>query len=173
MSNAHALIDSRQLSAFVTLARAGSFTLAAQELNLTQSAVSHTMKALERDVGCRLLERVNRRVTLTPAGEQLREHAERILAEMAAARAGLDSLSVWGHGRLRADASTTACQYILPTALREFKPSFPGCAISIESGDHIRQQELIASNQVDLAIMPAPAGHRDLDIIPLFADALR
>ena len=94
-------LDSRQLHAFSALARRGSFTLAAKDLFLTQSAVSHAIKALEDDLGCRLLDRVGRRVLLTQAGEQFLRHTEKILREMEAARAGLDSLTKWGHGRLR------------------------------------------------------------------------
>ena len=67
----NAPFDSRQLHAFVILARTGSFTQTARELFLTQSAVSHSMKALETDVGCRLLDRLGKKVLLTQAGEQL------------------------------------------------------------------------------------------------------
>src|SRR5213595_942472 len=110
-------LDTRQLRAFATLARTGSFTKAARELYLSQSAVSHSMKALEQDVGCRLLDRVGKTVSLTQAGEQLLQHAERILKEMADARQDLHQLSKWGKGRLRIGASTTACQHILPAVL--------------------------------------------------------
>src|SRR5258708_5304035 len=58
-------LDSKQLRAFAMLARTGSFTLAAKELHLSQSAVSHSMKALEQDVGCRLLDRMGKKVFLT------------------------------------------------------------------------------------------------------------
>src|SRR5437899_8700706 len=107
-------LDSRQLRAFVTLARTGSFTLAAKQLFLSQSAVSHSMKALEQEVGCRLLDRMGKKVLLTQAGETLLHHAEKILAEMGTARSALEQLGKWGKGRLRIGASTTACQYILP-----------------------------------------------------------
>src|SRR5580765_1139986 len=114
-------LDSRQLRAFSALARTGSFTLAARDLFLSQSAVSHSMKALEEDVGCRLFDRVGKKVLLTQAGEQLLHHARKILGEMEAARASLQHLGKWGQGRLRIGASTTACQHILPSVLREFK----------------------------------------------------
>lgn len=55
------IIDSRQLRAFVTLARTGSFTQTGKELFLSQSAISHGIKALERDIGCRLLDRVGKK----------------------------------------------------------------------------------------------------------------
>src|SRR3954468_19497802 len=120
-------LDSRQLRAFVSLARTGSFTLAARDLNLTQSAVSHSIRSLEEEVRCRLLDRIGKKVTLTQAGEQLLGHAQKILQEMETARERLGELGRWGHGRLRIGASLTACQYILPPVLREFKESFPHC----------------------------------------------
>src|SRR5262245_41650315 len=100
-------LDSRQLRAFVTLARTGSFTVAARRLFLSQSAVSHSMKALEREVGCRLLDRLGKKIALTQAGEQLLHHAEKILGEMIEARTSLERLGKWGRGRLRIGASAT------------------------------------------------------------------
>ena len=56
-----------------------SFTQTARELHLTQSGISHSMKALEGETGCRLLDRLGKKVVLTQAGEQLLQHAEKIL----------------------------------------------------------------------------------------------
>ena len=61
-------IDSRQLRAFSVLARTGSFTQTARELHITQSGISHSMKALENYIGCRLLDRLGKKVVLTQAG---------------------------------------------------------------------------------------------------------
>ena len=83
------ILDSRKLLAFATLARVCSFTQAARELSLTQSAVSHAIKALEKDLNCRLFERMGRQVTITQAGRQLLQHTDVILAEMKHARADL------------------------------------------------------------------------------------
>ncbi len=83
------ILDSRKLLAFSTLTSVGSFTLAARELNLTQSAVSHAIKALEKDLDVRLFERIGRKVTITQAGRQLLQHTHVILAEMKHARADL------------------------------------------------------------------------------------
>jgi LysR family transcriptional regulator, low CO2-responsive transcriptional regulator len=169
-------LDSRQLHAFAALARRGSFTLAAKDLFLTQSAVSHAIKALEDDVGCRLLDRVGRRVLLTQAGEQFLRHTEKILREMEAARAGLEHLTKWGHGRLRVGASTTACQHILPTVLREFRQSYPKCVIRIEPGDHGQQIELLHGGHIDLALILEPLGKggtAEITFVPLFDDELK
>ena len=111
----------RQMRVFVAVARHLSFTRAARELHLTQSGVSHSMKALEGDVGCRLLDRLGKKVILTQAGEQLLHHATKILQEMENARESLAHLGKWGRGRLRLGASTTVCQYLIPPVLREFK----------------------------------------------------
>ena len=165
--------DTRQLLAFAALARVGSFTRAAQELFLTQSAISHAIKALEEQAGCRLFERAGRRVALTQAGEQFLRHVDKILAEMKSARRGLDELTRWGHGRLRLGASTTACQYILPTVLREFKQSFPKCAITIDPGDHARQMDQLLGSHIDLAVMLEPEGQKEIAFVPLFADEMR
>jgi len=168
-------LDSRQLHAFAALAKRGSFTVAAKDLFLTQSAVSHAIKALEDDVGCRLLDRVGRRVLLTQAGEQFLRHTEKILREMEAARAGLEHLTKWGHGRLRVGASTTACQHILPTVLREFRHQYPKCEIRIEPGDHGQQLDILRSGQIELAIVlePPPQAMTEFTFVPLFQDELR
>jgi len=84
--------DLRQLRAFCALARTGSFTHAARELHLTQSAVSHSIKALERETGCRLLDRLGKKAILTQAGEQLLQHAEKICEEIDRAGESLSSL---------------------------------------------------------------------------------
>jgi DNA-binding transcriptional LysR family regulator len=168
-------LDSRQLHAFSALARRGSFTLAAKDLFLTQSAVSHAIKALEDDLGTRLVDRVGRRVLLTQAGEQFLRHTEKILREMETARADLDTLSKWGHGRLRVGASTTACQHILPTVLREFRQSYPKCVLRIEPGDHGHQLELLRGGHVDLVFVlesSSPA-QSEFSFVSLFHDELR
>src|SRR6266513_1957403 len=165
-------LDSRQLRAFATLARTGSFTLAAKELYLSQSAVSHSMKALEQDVGCRLLDRVGKKVLLTQAGEQLLHHAQKILSEMSQARDSLRQLGKWGRARLRVGASTTACQYILPAVLREFKESFPQCLINVEPGDTPEAIALLRENRIDLALALQPKNEEKMDFHPLFTDEM-
>lgn len=165
-------LDSRQLRAFCVLACTGSFTQTARELHLTQSGISHSMRALEADSGCRLLDRLGKKVVLTQAGEQLLKHAEKILSEMDAARESLSQLGKWGKGRLRLGGTTTVCQHIIPPVLREFKESFPDHAISLEPGD---TPELITSllrHRIDLALSLEPQAEPQLEFHPLFTDEL-
>ncbi|MGH7954091.1 MAG: LysR family transcriptional regulator [Limisphaerales bacterium] len=165
-------LDSRQLRAFSLLAKTGSFTQTARELHLTQSGISHSMKALENETGCRLLDRLGKKIVLTQAGEQLLQHAKKILSEMEVARESLTQLGKWGRGRLRLGGSTTACQHLIPPVLREFKESFPEHAISLEPGD---APELVASllrHRIDLALSLEVKNEPQLEFQPLFSDEL-
>jgi DNA-binding transcriptional LysR family regulator len=168
----NAPLDTRQVRAFCVLARTGSYTQTARELHLTQSGVSHSMKALERDVGCRLFDKLGKKVVLTQAGEQLLQHATKILQEMENARETLAHLGRWGRGRLRLGASTTACQHILPTVLREFKESFPDHNINIEPGDSPGLVASLLRQRLDLALALEVENEPQLEFHPLFTDEL-
>src|SRR5688572_26193 len=166
-------LDSRHVRMFCILARTGSFTQTAREVHVTQSGVSHAIKALERDVGCRLLDRVGKKVVLTQAGEQLLHHATKILQEMHNARESLTHLGKWGRGRLRLGASTTACQHLIPPVLREFKESFPDHAITIEPGDTPELVAALLTHRIDLALSLEPEREPQLESHPLFTDELQ
>src|SRR5260370_24908087 len=165
-------LDSRQVRTFCVLVRTGSFTQAARELHLAQSGVSHWVKALEGDVGCRLLDRMGKKVVLTQAGEQFLTHATKILQEMANARESLAHLGKWGRGRLRLGASTTACQHLIPPVLREFKESFPDHAITIEPGDTPELVVSLLRQRIDLALSLEVEREPQLEFHPLFTDDL-
>jgi len=164
--------DSRQVRAFCVLARVGSFTQAARELHLTQSAISHSMKALESDVGCRLFDKMGKKLVLTQAGEQFLHHANRILQEMETAREALAHLGKWGRGRLRLGATISACQYVLPTVLREFKESFPDHNVTVEPGDTSALVSALLRHRIDLALSLEAENDPQLDFHPLFTDEL-
>jgi len=166
------IIDSRQLLAFKTLAETGSFTLAAKQLNLTQSAVSHSIKALEEDLGCPLINRLGRRIHLTEAGDIFLAAADKIHQRMLRVRSELQSLGRWGAGRLRIGAGTTACQYILPTVIREFRQIFPECQLSIYSNNARELMDELRNNEIDIALTLAPLASEDIDSQLVFTDSL-
>jgi len=166
-------LDSRQLRAFSILSETGSFTETARRLHLSQSAISHAIKALEGEVRCRLLDRVGKKVILTQAGEQLLVHANKILDAMASAREEIDHLGKWGRTRLRIGSSTTACEHILPGVFREFKESFPQCAIHIETGDTPHLIDMLRSHRIDLALAMEPRREEQFEFRPLFTDELQ
>ena len=164
--------DSRQLLAFVTLARTGSFTQTGRELFLTQSAISHSIRALERDAGCRLIARVGKKVLPTPAGEYLLHHAEKALGQMGEARDTLAHMKDWTNERLRLGASATVCQYILPSVLRQFTQSFPRSNLSVLPADTSQVLQMFEQDNLDLALCIEPKTDPTLVFEHLFWDEL-
>ena len=168
------IIDSRQLLNFVKLAETRSFTQTAKSLNLTQSAVSHSIKSLEEDLGCRLFERIGKKVFLTVQGEGLLANANQIIHLMTSARERLIHHSSWGGGRLRIAAASTICEYLVPEILREFNESFIECDLKLRSVDAPSIGPLIANNTVDLGFtIYAEDMDPELQFQEIFRDTLQ
>lgn len=166
------LLDSRQLRAFVVLAREGSFTQAGRSLHLTQSAISHAIRALEDDLGCQLFHRHGKRVLLTHHGRELLRHAEAIQSQMTQARASLGALDLNPRGHLRIGCTPAGSQFILPTVLREFKDSFPHYSIAVVPGETPETVERLEAGSLDLGVCLKPRDASRLDCHPLFEDEL-
>ncbi len=166
-------IDARRLRAFTLLAREASFASAAAMLSLTPSAMSHSIKALETEVGGALFDRRGHRAVLTALGERLLPHAERILRQMRSARQEMQAMQQWGRGTLRIAAPASACQYFLPAVLLEFRECFPDCALNITAMDTEAAMKLVDDGRLDLAICVKADLNEALDWHPLFSDALQ
>lgn len=167
------LLDTRQLRALQELAREKSFTAAAKNLNLTQSAVSHSIKSLEGTIGSSLFERSGKSVRLTPAGEILLGHANRILSRMVRAQDEIELLSRPGHGRLRIGATVTISQYVLPSVLRELRESFPAFDISVTTADSRDLMVQLEEAEIDLAVALETAFSGKLLRRKLFEDEIQ
>jgi len=167
------VLDSRQLLAARVLANTGSFTLAGQQLSLTQSAVSHAIKALEEEVECRLFHRGGKGVTVTPAGKHFLEYTDKILAQMETARTLVAPRTTRGKERLRLGVSARARQFILPVVLPVFKREYANKLVAIEPGDYARNLELLESGLLDLVFTVKPPGRLQSGYIHLFDDELR
>lgn len=167
------VLDSRQIRAFVVLANCGSFSKTGRDLHLTQSAVSHAIKALETNLGCRLFHRQGKTVHLTHHGREFLPHAENILRTMATARASLGSLDKTPRGRLRIGCTAAASQFILPTVFREFKESFPLYDIKVVAGETPETIERLMKNEIDVSVTLRPSDVTKLDCHPIFEDELQ
>jgi LysR family transcriptional regulator, low CO2-responsive transcriptional regulator len=167
------LIESRQIRAFVAVARRGNFTQGAKDVFLTQSAVSHAIKSLEQELGCHLFQRVGRSAVLTHAGERLLAHCEEILHKMQDARMDLSQLPDLGRPVLRIGAPMTICQHILPGVLRKVQQEYPQCGLRVETGDNPQLLAQLLSGKIDVAVMVDPERRPDLVFEPLFGDELR
>lgn len=158
--------------AFWWIAKTGSIATAASEMHLTSSALSHALKTLEDELGCRLFERRGHRALLTAPGARILPRIEAILIEMRIVRDELLLLNQWGRGLLRLGASATACQYILPDVLLEFRECFPECEIDVTSVDAPSAVEMVRHGTLDLAITLAQGKPAGISVRPLFDDEL-
>ena len=145
--------DVHQLKVFAAVAENLSFTRAADALYLTQSAVSHQVARLEQQLGVELLQRQGRTVSLTPVGQSLLTHARRVFAALDDATAAVRQAARPDAGRLRIGATSTACQYLIPEALREFRECFPAYSLSIIPGDSPAVAERLLEGAIDLGVM--------------------
>lgn len=171
--NAKSILDSHQIRVYVTLARLLNMSRTAQELRLTPSAVSHCLKALENDLGCRLFERTSRHVALSQIGREFLPEAEDILDRMKGFRNRIRSRIDWKQGQLRIGASTTACQFILPPTLREFRESFPDFTVKIEPCTSRQALSYLPDDRLDLALLIEPVHHESFEFKFLAEDDLQ
>jgi DNA-binding transcriptional LysR family regulator len=145
-------MDLRQLECFVAVARHRHFTRAAEDLFLTQSAVSQQVRRLEASLGLTLLRRSNRAVELTPAGEELLARADVILADVARARAAMDQHARGTvHGAVRV-AATTADAAGLAQALADFHRAHPGIRLALRHGPADEVADLVRRGSADLGV---------------------
>lgn len=159
-----------QLATFVEVIERGSFSAAADHLDLTQPAVSLQIRQLEKRLGVRLIERVGRRAQPTPAGTELLAHARAIADAVTAAQESVAPYASGTLGRVRIGTGATACIHFLPPVLRDLRRRFPRLEIIIGTGratDILRQ---IEDNALDLGLVTLPAPGRMFDVTPLLED---
>lgn len=164
--------DLRQLRAFVAVVEEGSFTLAARRIFVTQSAVSHSLRTLEEQLSCRLLDRSGKRVAVTAEGELLLRRCKRVIFELEQAGRDLDSLRRWGQTRIRIGAPHSLCHFLIPSVLREFRDCFPRCEPIIEAGDTTLLLDRLSGGDLDLVVGIKPRGRGDEGYRPMFSDRL-
>lgn len=148
-------ITLRHLRIFEAVARHGSISRAADELHLTQPAVSMQMKQLEEQIGLPLVEQIGRRICLTEAGQMLRVHACDIAGRMAQLNASMEQFRGLQRGLLRLAVVSTA-NYFLPTLIAEFNARHPGVRISLQVGNRASVLSALAESSTDLAITGQP-----------------
>jgi DNA-binding transcriptional LysR family regulator len=175
MTSANGLlsVELRHLAALTAIAEEGSFARAAARLGYTQSALSQQIRALERIVGIRLLERRTGRSPLGPtdAGALLLRHADRIVASLQAADADLAALREGTAGTLRVGTFQTVGTGLLPRLLARFAVEHPEVELSLVEA--VRSEELVAlveTGGVDVSFIVLPAGAEPLETEPLMDD---
>ena len=163
-------LDSRQLKAFTVLAKTESLTETGRQLYLTPSAISHAMRQLEEDVGCRLFTKAGKKIALSEAGEALLYHAHRALDELDRARQTLTYLNKWGTRRLRFAAEAVFLSMFLAPVMLKFHKEYPNTLLQVESFDPDESFSRLEHNQVDVILTEKPAINEAVDFFPLMTD---
>jgi DNA-binding transcriptional LysR family regulator len=142
----------RQLRALVAVHRTGSISAAAQELSLTQPAVTVLLRELEDRLGLKLFDRSTRLLRPTAAAAEAVGHAQRALAELEAMAAGMAELAGAGRGRVRVASTATVAQTLLPAAMRRFRDLHPGVKVELEEVAPDAFVEAMLAERVDFGV---------------------
>jgi DNA-binding transcriptional LysR family regulator len=166
-------VDLHKLKIFHLVVNAGGFTNASRELYLSQSTVSHHIKQLEEELGCRLFLRVGKRIVPTDAGQLLREHCEKIFQDVKNAEMSIRELAGLQRGRVRFGTGSTTLIYQLPPVLEMYQARYPNIELIVvsEITDVILRD--VQAQKLDLGLVMLPVEANDLQVEPLCDEELK
>jgi DNA-binding transcriptional LysR family regulator len=143
----------RQLQYFVAVAEQGSVTRAAQNLSISQSSVTESLKELESDLGVELFERHPRGLTITHNGHQFLRHATRILATVSDARTSFSGRQNLTGGTLNIGVTSLVAGYVLSDLLARYRRACPGVEVSAIEDNGGYLEHLLVGGELDVAVM--------------------
>jgi DNA-binding transcriptional LysR family regulator len=161
-----------QLRIFVAVAELEHVTRASERLNLTQSATSAAIAALEERYATRLFDRIGRNIRLTDAGRQFLPEARAVLSRAGAAEAALSDFAGLKRGHLSVAASQTAGNYWLPAPLYKFRKKYPGISVDLQIGNTEQVASWVEAGQADLGVVEGDIDAPALSIQPIIEDEL-
>jgi DNA-binding transcriptional LysR family regulator len=166
------LLENFRLRVFRAVAHHANFRRAAEELFITQPAVTQQIKALEEELETRLFDRTGGKVRLTVAGEVLLRNAVASEAVLARAVEEIGSLSGEVRGALRIASSTTIAQYVLPRLLAGFARQHPAVRLELESTNTQHVVQAVLSGEAPIGLIEGPAHRHDLRVERWLEDEL-
>ena len=158
------------LQAFLVVIERGSFSAAAERLQLTQPAVSLQVRQLERSLNATLIERVGRKARPTAAGSALLAHAQQINGAVASAVDAVAHHTAGTAGRVRLGTGATACIFLLPPILRELRTALPSLEITVTTGNTPDIAKAVEDNSIDIGLVTLPVSGRSFEITPVLDD---
>jgi DNA-binding transcriptional LysR family regulator len=167
-----ASLENFRVVVFRAVAEQLSFRKAAEELYLTQPAVSLQIKALEEDLGVQLFDRTGTHIKLTAAGRILLDSADQVKSLFIQTEREIAALSGEHAGELALGASTTIAQYVLPRLLGEFSRQHPRVHLTLISGNTEHIVEAVAKQKIALGLIEGPARSRDVKTESFLKDEL-
>lgn len=161
-----------QLKTFYIVAKHLNFSRAAEELALSQPAVSRQVAALEKSLGIELFIQRGRRVVLTDAGRSLYDYADRIFDLTEQAERSVSQFKDLERGKVLIGACTTVGSYVLPPVLRAFQEKYPNIEITLRMGNSEDIERLVAEREIDIGLVGGPAKTTIIHAEPYFQDEL-
>ncbi|MGQ7845319.1 LysR family transcriptional regulator [Granulosicoccus sp. 3-233] len=157
-------MSDRRLQVFHTVAGVLNFTRAAELLHMTQPAVTHQIRQLEEEFNARLFDRSNNRISLTAAGEQVMEYADRILGLYDEMQESVKTLTGDRTGLVTLGASTTIAEYMLPGLLGGFRQGFPEVQIRLRVANTDTIVGMVADNSIELGVVESEVDNQLLRV---------
>jgi DNA-binding transcriptional LysR family regulator len=152
----------RRLQVFHTVARLLSFTKAAETLHMTQPAVTFQVRQLEEHFNTRLFDRTHNRISLTDAGKQVFNYADKIFEQYAEMENAVREVTGEISGALIIGASTTIAEYMLPALLGDFKAKYPDVTVHLKVSNTDGIVSMVENNDIDLGVVEAPVSNKNL-----------
>jgi DNA-binding transcriptional LysR family regulator len=165
-------MDFDQLETFLEVARHLSFSRAAEKRFRTQPAISAQIRALEEEVGAKLLDRSGGKVSLTAAGKLFQRYAEEALSSRRAAIAAVGELERVPRGEIIVAANEGTCLHVLPEVFAEFKKQYPAVAVNINRLESTAILESVIDNSVDFGVVALPVSDNRLTVVQIHRDEL-
>ncbi|HJW76101.1 MAG TPA: LysR substrate-binding domain-containing protein, partial [Thermoleophilia bacterium] len=165
-------MDLRQLELFCRIVDRRSFTLAAEEMDITQPAASFQVRNLERELQTTLLDRSRRDVVATPAGQVLYDHAREILDLVDQARIAIGRLGDLMAGHVSVAASAGPGEHILPALIARFKGRYPAVSVSLRVTDTHEVIEEVLARELEVGVVGALSHRKELVVHPFARDEI-
>lgn len=165
-------MDLRQLEIVKAVADAGSFTAAARQLHVSQSAVSRQILLLEEELKEPLFVRLGRRVRLTPAGEALLQLSHRVLADVRDTAAAIVEQHRKLRGTLHLGGGMTVCLHVFPSLLKEYRRRHPAVEVKLTAGGTPHVLERLRAGTIDVALLTLPVEGADVMQVPVMREEL-
>jgi len=165
-------MDFDQLETFLEVARLLNFSRAAERRFRTQPAISSQIRALEEEVGGKLLDRSGGKVSVTAAGKLFQKFAEGILESRRAMLTSIAETERIPRGEIVVGANEGTCLHILPEVFAEFKKQYPDVNIGINRADYATIMECVIDNSVDFGVVSLPVNDNRLTVVLIHRDEL-
>lgn len=161
-----------RLQVFHTVAKRLNFTRAAEELFISQPAVTRHIQELEQQFKVKLFERNGTRIRLTDAGQRLLQHTEELFAIYRNIEFDMSSLTRRQSGRLYLGGSMTTAPYIIPPILSRFHGRYPDVEVSLITGNTQQIEQALGQQEIDLGIVEGHSRHSSISYTEFMKDEI-